>query len=295
MNRRHTVEARPKSIAAAALLAACMLAALPATADVVRLKNGQSLEGDVIEADGQLKIRSAAGTIGFPAEIVLRIDRGDGVEAQAMKRLQALAPNDVEGRVELALELQEKGATTLAQRVFESVLDRDPDHPTARRALGYVECDDEWTTDAECHRRRGETLYQGRWMGTQERVALETLEHERRRSDLERLRSEIQLESARLEADRAAASRSYDYGYGYGYADPYYFGGVPYYGGYYPYYGYGGGGDRFDGRFDGRHPSQHGGDRGGGRRVEGGLHHRGGQPARPLTPTHTRSTFSPPR
>jgi hypothetical protein len=134
-------------------------------------------------------------------------------------------------------------------------------------------------------------------VGTQERTALEALEHERRRNDLERLRSEIQLESARLQADRAAATASYS---DYGYYDPYYFGGVPYYPGYYPIYG--GGGrfdgrfDRRDGRFDGRHPAHHGFDRGGDhRRFEGGLHHTGGQPARPLTPTHNNHTMAPPR
>jgi hypothetical protein len=290
---------------AVSLIAVAAVAAGPAAADVVRLKNGQSLEGDVIESGGQVKIRSAGGTIGFPADIVLRIERGEGVEKQAVKRLQSLSPNDVEGRVDLALELQEAGATTLAQRIFESVLNLDPDHPTARRALGYVRCEDDWTSDEECHHRRGEVLYQGRWVGTEEHRALEALEHERRRSDLERLRSEIQVESARLEADRAAMSYN---DYGSPYYDPYYFGGVPYYPGYYPFYGSGVGrpGGRFDGRFDGRHPAHHGGfDRGGrsnrfgpghdGRRVQGGLHHAGGQPARPLTPTHSTNSLAPRR
>ncbi len=286
---------------AAALMAAGVVAAAPAAADVVRLKNGQSLEGDVIEEGGQVKIRSAGGTIGFPADIVLRIERGDSLERQAAKRLQAMAPNDVDGRVELALELKQAGASTLAQRILESVLDLDPDHPTARRALGYVRCGDEWATDEECHHLQGEALYQGRWVGSEERAALEALDHERRANELQRLRSELQLESARLQADRAAAAMSYgDYGYPY---DPYYYGGAPYY----PGFGFGGGG-LTDGRFDrGHRPEHHGrveggspgqagrpGSAGGGR-SEGGLHHRGGQPARPLVPTHSSNTLSSPR
>ena len=269
---------------------------------MVRLKNGQSLEGEVTEVDGQVKVRSAGGTIGFPADIVLRIERGDSIERQAAKRLQAMAPNDVDGRVELALELEEAGASTLAQRILESVLDLDPDHPAARRALGYVRCGEEWTTDDECHRQQGEVLYQGRWVGSEERTALEALDHARRANELERLRSEIQLESARLQADRAAASMSY--GGDYDYYDPYNFGGVPYYPGYAPFYGYGGGaltGGRFE---PGRFPDHHGrldhGRRVGhpgsvGGRFQGGLHHQGGQPARPLTPTHARHSLSPPR
>ena len=138
-------------------------------------------------------------------------------------------------------------------------------------------------------------------------LVLEALDHARRTSELERLRSEIQLESARLQADRAAAATSYGGGYYDGYPyDPYYFGGLPYYPGY-PVYGYGGGfrDRRFDrdGRFpahhrrfdDGRfgHPGQPGSV--GQRRFEGGLHHTGGQPARPLTPTHNTHTLAPAR
>jgi hypothetical protein len=294
---------------AAATLAAATVAAAgagPLRADVVRLKNGQSLEGEVIEAGGQVKIRSAAGTIGFPADLVLRIERGEGTEKQALQRLQSLAPTDVAGRVQLAIELQEAGSTTLAQRIFESVLLRDPDQPTARRALGYVRCGDEWRTDEECHHRRGQVLYQGRWISTDERSTLEELDHARRQGELERLRANIEIESARLQAERDAASMSYDDGYGNPYYDPYYYGGgVPYY----PYYGYGGGGwspirggfrPGHDGPGDGRFPGQgfpprvdHFGAAGQRRTV--GLHHQGGQPPRPIQPQHVTHTMAPPQ
>jgi hypothetical protein len=296
---------------AATLIAASLATAgaAPLFADVVRLKNGQSLEGEVIEAGGQVKIRSAAGTIGFPADLVLRIERGDGTEKQALARLQSLAPNDVQGRVALALELQESGSTTLAQRIFESVLLRDPDQPTARRALGYVRCEDEWLTDEDCHRRHGQVLYQGRWVSTDERSVLDELEHARRQSELVRLRADIQIESARLQAEREAASTSYDDGYGSPYYDPYYYGGgLPYY----PFYGYGGGGGwspirggfrpGHDGGNDGRFPNggpprvDHFGGRGAAARTGAvPLHHSGGQPARPLQPQHNSHTMAPPQ
>ena len=78
------------------------------------------------------------------------------------------------------------------------------------------------------------------------------------------------------------------------YYDPYYYGGSPYY----PYYpGFVPplrpirGGDRFDGKF----PVHHGRQTPGGARAQGPRHHQGGQPARPLTPTQTRSSMAPPR
>ena len=127
-------------------------------------------------------------------------------------------------------------------------------------------------------------LYQGRWVGSEERAALGALDHARRANELERLRSEIQLESARLQADRAAASMSY--GGDYDYYDPYNFG-VPY--PYAPFYGYGGGvltGGRFDRglsrpsrplrRWPSVRPPRSPGSVDG--RFQGGLHHQGGQP-----------------
>jgi hypothetical protein len=295
MTRLRKFAAIQTKAAALVATAAAVLLCGPAVADVVHLKNGQRLEGSVIEADGQVKIVSTVGTIGFPADIVARIERGDSFEEQALERLRALPPNDIQGRIDLAIELERAGATTLAQRIYQSVLDRDPDDPTARRALGYVACDEEWLTVEECHRRRGEVLHQGRWVTADQRTMLEAIEQERRRSELERLRSDIEVESARLRAEREAAATSYGRG---GYYDPYY--DPYYYGGGYPYYpiypgwlpplrpGHG------DGRLDGNRPSHHT------RppntpRAQGGLHHRGGQPARPLTPTHTTNRMTPGR
>jgi hypothetical protein len=236
---------------------------------------------------------SKARSIGFPADLVARIERGDSLEEQAMERLRGLAPNDIQGRIDLAVELDRAGATTLAQRIYQAVLDRDPDDPTARRALGYVSCDDQWLTEEECHRSRGEVLYQGNWVSADQRSMLEALDQERRKSELERLRSDIEVESARLRAEREAAATSYGGG---GYYDPYY--DPYYYGGGYPYYPYypgvvpplrpiRGDGDR---RIDGKFPVHHGR-----QTTSPPQHHRGGQPARPLTPTQTRSSMAPPR
>jgi hypothetical protein len=165
------------------------------------------------------------------------------------------------------------------------VLDRDPDDPTARRALGYVRCEDEWLSAEDCHRSRGEVLYQGQWVTADQKAAFDALDSERRRNELERLRSQIEVESARLQAEREAASMSYYGGGGY---DPYYY--DPFYGGY-PYYpvypGIGvpplrpirGDGDR------GHRPIHHGNVGGG----QGGGVHRQGGGAPPRANTGSRS------
>jgi hypothetical protein len=282
-----------------------------AGADVVRLKNGQKLEGNAIEANGQVTIHSAVGTISVPSSIVLRVEPGSGLEEQAAQRLRSLRPEDVDGRVALALELEEAGASTLAQRILLDVLQRDPDHPVARRALGYVRCEERWLTEEECHRAQGEVLYDGQWVRPDQRSMLEAMAHQRRQHELERLRASIEVETAQLQAEREAAAMSYqdDDADAFGYPfDPYYGGaGVPYW----PYYGAFGVAP-FDpmnpnGRFghDGRHnrPSgfgQHGsapGSRGfnrGQQAVRGPLHHQGGAPPRPLMARQNRGSYQRP-
>jgi hypothetical protein len=272
---------------APAALAMAALSAPPIAADVVHLKNGQRLEGDTIEADGQVAIHSAVGELRIPMDMVARIERGPSIEAEALRKLEATSPTDVDARAAIASELESNGAATLARRIYGDVLAIDPDHPVARRALGYVRCDGEWLIEDDCRRQRGQVLYQGRWVTTDERTVLETLEHQRRQSELERLRAEILVESARLEAQRQAPPRYSDYD---PYYDPYYFGGVPYWWpgvsvvGLPPFdRSHRGGGGHVDHHRGGTRPGLRGDHAG-----AGPQHHRGGQPSRPLTPTHHR-------
>ena len=44
------------------------------------------------------------------------------------------------------------------------MLAAEPDHPAARRALGYEKVGDRWLTLAEVRRKNGLVLYQGRWL-----------------------------------------------------------------------------------------------------------------------------------
>lgn len=285
---------------------------LPALADVVRLENGQTLEGDAVEANGQVTIHSAVGTISLPASLVAGIERGPSLERQAEERLRSLRPNDVERRVELALELEDAGSRTLARRIFAEVLESDADHPVARRALGYLRCGEEWLNDEDCHRKRGHVLHDGEWVSADRLPMLQLLEQQRRQNDMERLRAQIHAETARLEGERQAAAQAYasqadTFGNPF---DPTYSAGVgvPFWPGY-PVYGtplhpfapgHGFRNDRFghDGRFHGgRGGFDHGrgSDRGGRHVDRGGVHLRGGQPPRPLVPRTNRSTLAPPR
>ncbi len=62
-----------------------------------------------------------------------------------------------------ALEAEARGASDDARREFERVLELDPEHLAARRALGYERVGDRWLRGDEARIARGLVLYDGQW------------------------------------------------------------------------------------------------------------------------------------
>ena len=212
-----------------------------------------------------------------------------------------MAPNDADGRVELALDSSEAGASTLAQRILQSVLDPDPDHPDPAALSGTSAAARNGRRTEECHRQQRRGALSGTLGRSEERAALEALHHARRanqpsacarrssssrrgcRRTARRRRcrtvtttaTTIPTTSRRsllswLRALQRLRRRALT-------------------------------GGRFE---PGRFPDHHGRLDHGRRvghpgsvsgRFQGGLHHQGGQPACPLAPTHARHSLSPPR
>lgn len=180
-----------------------LFASLSVRADVIYLRNGNRLEGEATRhPDGEVEIVSVGGSLRLPGAMVDRIEQGPTREALALAELETLASDDLGGRFRIAEQLEESGASTLARAVLHEILRIDPDHAGARRALGQRRCDGEWLTEEECHERRDEVLYKGRWIPTADWARMEALALEARRRDAER-----RLEQARLEALRAESQR----------------------------------------------------------------------------------------
>jgi hypothetical protein len=174
-------------------------AGMRARADVVRLKNGQTWEGTVT-ADGQ-KV-----ALRVPGGIVVYFDRGEVREiipstpkAEILARMRRTLPDDAASHYQLALWCRENDLRTEMCRELEEVLRHDPDHPAARRLLGYVKTPDGWARQTEAWRAKGYVLRDGQWVSAEESAALDAA---RRRA---RVRSLLgALASSRPEVRRAA-------------------------------------------------------------------------------------------
>ena len=106
--------------------ALALLAALPAWADLVHLKNGRVLSGEVIEDDGKtIVVRVPNGTIKLRAEQV------EYVEKQT----------PLEYRIQLAHEQMERQRYDLARESLEQAGAVKPDKPEARGALARAYAD----------------------------------------------------------------------------------------------------------------------------------------------------------
>ncbi len=88
---------------------------------------------------------------------------------QRIDGIRALSGDDlVVEAYRLGLEIQAAGYEDLATKAFRLVLDADPDHRAARRALGYEDVDGRWLRGDDLWRARGFVHHRGRWMTGQE-------------------------------------------------------------------------------------------------------------------------------
>jgi hypothetical protein len=79
------------------------------------------------------------------------------------ERLAALSEDDPEAIYEFARWLDSNDWKSRGRLAYQEVLDLDPDHRGARRALGYKLYEGEWVSPDELNRRKGLIQFEGRW------------------------------------------------------------------------------------------------------------------------------------
>jgi hypothetical protein len=159
----------------------------PVEADIFFLTNGGRIEGEllnpeqrprenyIIQLDGGVQVTLAADQV----EKVVSL-RPEEAEYQ---RIRHQYPDTVEGQWELAEWCRQK--RLLAQRDvhLQRIIELDPDHVAARRALGYSQMEGKWQTTEDVMRSRGYQRYQGAWRTKQE---IELLEARRQQEQIEK-------------------------------------------------------------------------------------------------------------
>jgi hypothetical protein len=140
-----------------------MLFVASAAADDVHLADGQVLSGRVTEEGSRYTIvdrdRKYAVAKAKVEKVVKRRSFMDDYE----ERLDKLPVDDAEAIYEFGKWLEENDWGTRARLAFAEVLDLDPDHRGARKALGYRLYEGEWVSPEEENRRKGLVEFEGRW------------------------------------------------------------------------------------------------------------------------------------
>ncbi len=143
---------------------AAVLAAGAASADVVRLRNGDILEGKAADLGESVRVTTAEGTLELPWASVEVVDlERTAAEVLAEKRA-AVPAGDAKALFAVGLWAERQGLFAEAREVFGAVVALDGDHAAAREALGEGRTAEGWKKGADLLRSRGFVLHDGRWM-----------------------------------------------------------------------------------------------------------------------------------
>lgn len=182
------------------LAVAALALALPARGDVLRLSNGEALEGKIEEDEPgkPVRIRLDRGTLDIPRASVAGIERGPTRRDQYEERRKALGPG-AGPRYELGLWCRKLGLEEEAGREFQEAIRIDPGHVPSREALGHERVGGAWLDPVEAKRAKGFVLVDGKWLSPEERER-----------EIERLSREIEgwkVRAEKAEADAEARRR----------------------------------------------------------------------------------------
>jgi hypothetical protein len=135
---------RTVSIAAGLALFAAL--STTAWADKVLYKDGRApVEGTVLEKNAdQVVLQTKFGQITIPMKDVLRIETGKTAAESFKEKWESVDKDNVEDLLALAEWCEESGLSRETKKIYRRVIEVDPNHETARRALGDVLVDGKW-------------------------------------------------------------------------------------------------------------------------------------------------------
>ncbi len=173
--------------------------AAPAAADELVLRSGASFTGVVKEENGRVSVEMDIGTMTFERAEVRMIVRSRDPMTELDGMLKV--PGDAKLFYALALWARERGLANRSNDLFRKVIDHDPDHEGARKALGYEKVGGQWLAGDELMAAKGFVRVDGRWIPQAEYLQLLQAE---RQAELERERLEFarQVESHRYALER---------------------------------------------------------------------------------------------
>lgn len=140
-----------------------LLFAASAVADDVILKDGRVLSGKVSDEGKRYTVVDRDRKYAVPKSEVAEFVSARSFMDEYEARLEKLPYDDPEAIFEFGRWLAKNEWPSRAARAYEEVLELDPDHRGARRALGYKLYEGEWVGPEELNRRQGLVKFEGRW------------------------------------------------------------------------------------------------------------------------------------
>jgi len=168
--------------------------AWPALGDVVHLKSGGSLEGQVVKTDDGVIVRLPVGEVRISNEAIARIEQKATALDEYQKRAAAVKEDDPEAHYQLGLWAQSVGLKPQARDEFEKSVALKPDHAKAHQALGHRLVGDRWLSHDEEMQARGLVKHDGQWMTPEAAGRLEALKAQLEAARENRLAAEAELQ-----------------------------------------------------------------------------------------------------
>ena len=206
-----------------------LLAAAPAAADEVVLRNGSVFSGLVVDHGDRVSVQMDYGTMTFRKVDIRDLRRTDDPLKDLEKKVAASAsPQQI---FETAMWARDRGLAGRSNELCEKVIALDPGHEGARKALGYERHEGQWLRGDDLMVARNFIRHEGKWLKreTVEQLmaqeAAEVIEVERQKTlrqaaDIERevAMQKVAVERERLEVERERIKRSQWWTSGYSYS-----------------------------------------------------------------------------
>ncbi len=185
--------------------AVAMLVAAAARGDVVHLKNGGMLEGQVtLTQDGAI-VKLPVGEVRVSSDAIARIEKKETLLEEYLKRAAGVKEDDAEGHYKLGVWAQTVGLKAQARDEFAKTLAINPDHEGAHQALGHRKVDGRWMTPEQEMQAKGLVQRDGEWMTPEAAAKLDALKAELEAAKAKR-------EAAEAELRKAQEQPAYTYG-----------------------------------------------------------------------------------
>ena len=180
-----------------------------AAADEIQLHSGGTLVGDVVRSDdSSITVELDGGHVVVLRSSVRLVVPTRTPLAAYRRRAARLAPEDVEGWLELGEWARTRRLSNASDEAMRRVLDVDPGNAPAHQALGHMLVGERWLPPDEAYPALGFVFFEGRWMRPEERESIEREREERAEQERlaeERAQAEARLHEAELRVAAAEA------------------------------------------------------------------------------------------